>query len=64
MRLDASWTETLYIPTWQRALGPARNVTETWGPEAGKPVDQFDFLGKIIDDSGRATRTERALNVD
>jgi hypothetical protein len=30
----------------------------------GKPVDQFHFLGKITDDSGRATRTERALNVD
>jgi hypothetical protein len=36
-----------------------------WEASAGgKAVDQFHFLGKITDDSGRATRTERALNVD
>jgi hypothetical protein len=50
MRLDDERTPT----TWQRAAGPARNVTETWGSQAGKPVDQFRFLGKI-------TATQAAL---
>jgi hypothetical protein len=35
------------------------------GQIEGKAVDQFHFLGKITAEiPGRATRTERALNVD
>lgn len=41
------------------------NAAHADGQIEGKTVDQFHFLGKITDEiPGRATRTERALNVD
>jgi len=41
------------------------NAVHADGQIEGKAVDQFHFLGKITDEiPGRATRTERALNVD
>ena len=40
------------------------NAAMAAGQIEGKPVDQFRFLGKITDEiRGRATRTERELNV-
>jgi hypothetical protein len=56
---------------WQCVPGPApgraspKHAVLVNGQIEGKAVDQFHFLRKITDEiPGRATRTERALNVD
>ena len=52
------------VPHPARRVFTARQISRL-GRSRGKAVDQFHFLGKITAEiRGRATRTERELNVD